>query len=55
MQGLVASGCLAGQYLIIYTRACNGQSGVGETPGKRGGSARKVGVTLGKAGVTLGM
>ena len=34
MQGFVASGCLAGQHLIIYTRARNGQSGVGETLGK---------------------
>ena len=33
MQGLVASGCLAGQYLIIYTRARNGQGGVRVTPG----------------------
>lgn len=55
MQGLVASGCLAGQHLIIYMRARNGQSGVGETPGKRRGSARKAGVTLGKVGVALGV
>lgn len=55
MQGLVASGCLVCPYLIIYMRARNGQSGVGETPGKKGGSARKVGVAFGKAGMALGV
>lgn len=49
MQGLVASGCLAGQHLIIYTRARNGQGGVGVTPGKKGGSIGKAGETLRQA------
>lgn len=41
MQGLAASECLAGQHLIIYTRARNGQGGVGGSVGKAGETLRQ--------------